>query len=157
MTPLWSSGSLLTELAPYVMDTPMTYLFLVWCLSTESVSYQNWHTMFTCVRPLVFISEILPNQLPGDQSGDMAAKNWHFCFETSTWGNPQYFRICLIANTYFLPSGRSPHMFLYVHHLHRINVMGWQNRLKFSGKTNRLKILLQNAYFYYFGQFRVFL
>ena len=36
-------------------------------------------------------------------------------------------------------------------------VMGWQNRLKFSGKTNRLKILLQNAYFYYFGQFRVFL
>ena len=30
------------------------------------------------------------------------------------------------------------------------NVMGWQNRLKFSGKTNQLKISLQNAYFYYF-------
>ena len=26
------------------------------------------------------------------------------------------------------------------------NVMGWQNRLKFVGKTNRLKISLQNAY-----------
>ena len=38
-----------------------------------------------------------------------------------------------------------------------IYVMGWQNRLKFSGKTNQLKILLQNVYFYYFGQFRVFL
>ena len=25
--------------------------------------------------------------------------------------------------------------------------MGWQNRLKFIGKTNRLKISLQNAYF----------
>ena len=38
-----------------------------------------------------------------------------------------------------------------------IIVMGWQSRLKFNGKTNRSKISLQNAYFYYFGQFRVFL
>ena len=33
----------------------------------------------------------------------------------------------------------------------KYNVMGWQNRLKFIGKTNWLKISLQNAYFYYFG------
>ena len=32
-----------------------------------------------------------------------------------------------------------------------------KNRLKFIGKTNRLKISVLNAYFYYFGQFRVFL
>ena len=30
-------------------------------------------------------------------------------------------------------------------------VMGWQNRLKFIGKTSRLKISLQNVYFYCFG------
>ena len=39
----------------------------------------------------------------------------------------------------------------------KICVMGWQNRLKFIGKTNQLKISLQNAYLYYFGKFRVFL
>ena len=38
-----------------------------------------------------------------------------------------------------------------------INVMGWQNRLKFIGETNQLKISVLNAYFYYFGQFHVFL
>ena len=37
-----------------------------------------------------------------------------------------------------------------------INVKGWLNRLNFKGKTNQLKVPLQNAYFYYFGQFRIF-
>ena len=39
-----------------------------------------------------------------------------------------------------------------------IIIMSWddRNRLKFSGKTNRLRISLQSAYFYYFGQFREF-
>ena len=30
------------------------------------------------------------------------------------------------------------------------NLNMWLNRLKFTGKTNRLKVSLQNAYFYYF-------
>ena len=33
---------------------------------------------------------------------------------------------------------------------------GLTNQLNFKGKTNRLKVPLQNAYFYYFGQFHVF-
>ena len=45
----------------------------------------------------------------------------------------------------------------YTDYWQHVIVMGWQNRLKFIGKTNRLKISFQNAYFYYFGQFYVFL
>ena len=37
--------------------------------------------------------------------------------------------------------------------LQSIIVMGWQNWVKFIGKTNQLKISLQNAYFYYFMYF----
>ena len=43
------------------------------------------------------------------------------------------------------------------HESPRFSVMGWQNRLKFIGKTNQLKISLQNVYFNCFGQFRVIL
>ena len=46
--------------------------------------------------------------------------------------------------------------------VHNTIFLGWKcqgltNRLNFSGKINRLKISLQNDYFYCFGQFCVFL
>ena len=62
---------------------------------------------------------------------------WHFRFYCASYCIVSIFNICsTVLKKYIL----------------RI-VMGWQNRSKFIGKTNRLKISLQNAYLYYFVWF----
>ena len=68
------------------------------CASPQILNLIRIATQYSHVQDLfhsfVRRSHLVPDQLPGEHTGGMAAY-WHFCFSVSTWGNTHFSALAL--------------------------------------------------------------